>query len=61
MHFVEVAVPVPLRQTFTYSCDILPEPGCRVSISFGPRNLVGVVTGELTAPENPDKIGRAHV
>ncbi len=56
MHFVEVAVPVPLRQTFTYSCDILPEPGCRVSISFGPRNLVGVVTGELTAPENPDKI-----
>ena len=56
MIFVEVAVPVPLRQTFTYQCDALPLPGCRVSVSFGPRQLVGVVLGDVTAPENPGKI-----
>ena len=43
--FVEVALPVPLRQTFTYS---LPEglresvkPGARVLVPFGKRQLTG--------------------
>ncbi len=40
--FVEVAVPVPLRQTFTYCFDSKVEKGCRVSVPFGKRTLVGV-------------------
>jgi primosomal protein N' (replication factor Y) len=46
--YIQVAVPTPLRQTFTY---LAPDgidvdhmtPGCRVSVPFGRRNLVGVV------------------
>lgn len=46
---VEVAIPLPLHQTFTY---LIPTelkrvllPGCRVKVPFGPRTLVGIVTG----------------
>ena len=60
MRFVEVAVPVPLRQAFTYSCDTLPEAGCRVSVPFGPRTLTGVVLGEAETPENSGKIKPVH-
>ncbi|MEG3767402.1 primosomal protein N' [Alteromonas sp. 14N.309.X.WAT.G.H12] len=56
MYFVEVAVPVPLRQAFTYSCDTMPEPGCRVRVPFGPRKLVGVVLGKSASPDTINKI-----
>ena len=47
---LEVAVPVPLRQTFDYlpapgCAGSLPMPGVRVRVPFGRRRLVGVVTG----------------
>lgn len=47
--FIQVAVPTPLRQTFTYLPPAglgahHPLIGCRVDISFGRRNLVGVIT-----------------
>ncbi len=46
--FADVAVPLPLFQTFTYSVpDTLRDelqPGCRVLVPFGTRRLVGLVT-----------------
>jgi len=46
--FADVAVPLPLFQTFTYSVpDSLGNevhPGCRVLVPFGSRHLVGLVT-----------------
>ncbi|QQR91441.1 MAG: primosomal protein N' [Myxococcales bacterium] len=48
--YVEVAIPVPLRQSFTYkvrrggSTDFLP--GMRVAVPFGRRKLAGFVLGE---------------
>ena len=45
MNFVQVAIPSPLRQTFTYinnsGSDLL---GKRVLVEFGRRKLVGIVT-----------------
>ncbi|MCW8091925.1 primosomal protein N' [Alteromonas sp. ASW11-130] len=41
--FVEVAVPVPLRQTFTYLSLNKVKKGCRVTVPFGKRTLVGIV------------------
>ena len=66
-HFVQVAIPVPLRQIFTYS---LPEQitdndiniGERVIVPFGNRQVIGVVLALLTeeaadiAQLNPAKI-----
>src|SRR5689334_19295635 len=40
---VEVAVPAPLPQTFTYLSDGEIQPGCRVVVPFGGRKMVGVV------------------
>ncbi|MFQ5669470.1 MAG: primosomal protein N' [Acidobacteriota bacterium] len=48
---VEVAVPVPLRKTFTYAWPEngpLPLPGVRVRVPFGRRRMTGVVVGEST-------------
>lgn len=52
--FVEVAVPVPLRRTFTYR---LPDalrarvvPGVRAAVPFGGRKLAGFVLGPAAAP-----------
>ncbi len=46
--FADVAVPLPLFQTYTYSVpDSLEnevQPGCRVLVPFGTRHLVGLVT-----------------
>jgi primosomal protein N' (replication factor Y) len=53
---VEVAVPVPLRRTFTYlwpEARGTPEPGQRVRVPFGRRRLTGVVVGESTGPVGP--------
>jgi len=45
--YCDVALPVPLRRTFTYSIPNslqgLLSPGCRVVVPFGKRALVGVV------------------
>lgn len=45
---IEVALPVPLPGTFTYSHPQVPPPGTRVIVPFGPRKLVGVVLGVAT-------------
>ena len=51
--FVEVALPVPLRQAFTYrapaSLGALPA-GTRVAVPFSGRKLVGVVVGHPDEP-----------
>ena len=60
MAYICVAVPVPLRQLFTYThhCDLAA--GVRVRVPFGPRKLVGIVVDEPNkdAPEieNADKL-----
>lgn len=45
--YCDVSLPVPLDRAFTY---LLPEtlrhrvkPGCRISVPFGPRKLIGIV------------------
>ena len=50
MAYIQVAVPVPLRQLFTYTHTSTLYRGVRVSVPFGPRKLVGVVVG--TVPES---------
>jgi len=47
MAFIQVAVPIPLRQLFTYSHSKALSPGVRVSVPFGPRELIGVVVETL--------------
>ncbi len=47
---IEVAVPTPLAQTFTYTFDSEIAPGTRVLVPFGPRKIVGVSLGAATAP-----------
>ncbi|MCU8041224.1 primosomal protein N' [Shewanella oncorhynchi] len=47
--FVEVALPVPMRQTFSYrvpeSYPSTPQIGVRVKVPFGRQQLIGLVTG----------------
>ncbi len=47
--FVEVALPVPMRQAFSYkvpeSISCLPKKGMRVKVPFGRQQLIGLVTG----------------
>ncbi len=55
--YVEVALPLPIRQTFTYriSDELLKSarPGSRVSVPFGRRSIVGYITQILSAlPED---------
>ena len=52
MAFIQVAVPVPLRQLFTYTHDNALSAGVRVVVPFGPRKLVGVVVETLHKPES---------
>ena len=40
---VEVAVPVPVRSSFSYLSKNQILPGTRVKVSFGSRTLIGVV------------------
>ena len=56
--YIQVAVPTPLRHTFTYLApqDLgasIIQPGCRVSIPFGRRKLVGIVTRLSDHSEHP--------
>lgn len=58
--YVEVAVPVPLRRTFTYR--VPPKlgteltPGARVAVPFSGRKLAGFVLGPGTAPDAATRI-----
>ena len=40
---IEVAIPVPLHQTFDYLCDDKVVKGARVKVSFGSKKVVGIV------------------
>lgn len=51
MILIDVAVPVPLRQMFSYTHPSSLEAGVRVLVPFGRRQLVGIVTGHRTAEE----------
>ena len=45
---VDVALPLPVQSTFTYRIPeplTVPERGVRVVAPFGPRRVIGVVTG----------------
>lgn len=54
--WLNVAVPVPLYQTFTYCSEHPVLPGTRVSVPFGHRTLLGVVMGEAPPPTHTDNI-----
>ena len=49
---VDVALPLPVQSTFTYRIPehlSVPERGARVVAPFGPRRVIGVVTGAAKA------------
>ncbi len=49
---VEVALPLPLQSTFTYRVPegvLPPSRGVRVLVPFGPRRVIGLVTGLATS------------
>jgi primosomal protein N' (replication factor Y) len=48
MHFIEVAVPVPLRRTFHYTSEQPIAAGCRVLVKFANRELVGLVCKQVS-------------
>jgi primosomal protein N' (replication factor Y) len=51
---VEVALPVPLRQAFTYQMpdgEVAPPAGSRVAVPFHGRKLAGIVLGPAELPE----------
>ena len=57
--YLEVAFPIPARQTFTYS---IPgalrgrvQPGCRIYAPFGKRNALGFVAELIEQPSIPLK------
>lgn len=45
VHFVEVAVPRPLMQAFTYRSQVALSPGVRVRVPFGKGVEIGVILG----------------
>lgn len=57
MPIVQIALPIPTRQLFDYLCtENVPAAGCRVRVPFGPRNLIGVVMGEVAESPFIDKL-----
>ncbi len=56
MHELDVAVPTPLAQTFTYTAEIAVSAGTRVLVPFGKRRLVGVVLGAAGATDPGQKL-----
>lgn len=54
--YVDVAVPAPLRQRFTYACDPRLElrPGMRVAVPFGRRPVAGIVLERHTRAPGPE-------
>lgn len=61
----QVAVPVPIRQTYDYFIEagaVQPQIGTRARVSFGRRQMVGVVTGLRSQSEVPcSRLKRAQV
>lgn len=55
MPIIDVAVPVPLRQTFSYTSESMLAVGVRVSVPFGRRQVVGVVTASYADPAAADE------
>ncbi len=54
MNYVKVYVEhsaLSLNQLFTYSCDEPVQPGCRVVVPFGPRELTAIVAALAKEPE----------
>jgi len=60
--YVQIAIPVPLRQLFTYSVPehLIEKPltiGERVAVSFGPREVIGVILSISNKTNQPlDKL-----
>ena len=58
--YVSVAVPVPLRRSFTYRVPSLLrdrlEPGSRVAVPFGPRKLAAFVLGPAEMPASETRM-----
>ena len=54
---IEVAIPTPLNQTFTYLSDVDVAKGSRIQVPFGPRKVLGVVTAGVPAdaPEEDEE------
>ncbi|SDI38252.1 replication restart DNA helicase PriA [Ferrimonas sediminum] len=55
--YIQVALPVPLRQLFSYlpaTDHPLPQPGCRVEVPFGRQSMVGVVVATSEHSDLPD-------
>jgi primosomal protein N' (replication factor Y) len=54
---IQVAIPSPLRRIFDYLAPVglaaLPQPGCRVRVPFGRKQLVGVVLGVVAESALP--------
>ncbi|MDA9319801.1 hypothetical protein N9Q65_02730 [Candidatus Thioglobus sp.] len=40
---IEVAIPVPLHNTFDYICNQEVTVGARVKVPFGPKKVIGIV------------------
>jgi primosomal protein N' (replication factor Y) len=57
---VEVALPLPMAQTFTYRLDGEVAPGTRVQVPFGPRRLVGWVVGEAPSVPSGARVRPVH-
>jgi primosomal protein N' (replication factor Y) len=55
MPVAHVALPVPLSRTFDYllPSDMRVVPGCRVSVPFGKRESIGIVTGVSDSSDFP--------
>ena len=49
-NIIEVAVPCPLHQTFSYTYSKPLQPGIRVKVSFGRRELIGIVVSQELKP-----------
>ncbi|MCL6481373.1 MAG: primosomal protein N' [Firmicutes bacterium] len=58
--YLEVALPVPLRRTFTYAVppelEPVPVPGCRVLVPFRSRVLVGLVLDRMATARETGKL-----
>ncbi|GGI79781.1 primosomal protein N' [Shewanella gelidii] len=57
--YVVIALPVPLRQNFTYrlpkTCEQLPSIGCRVKVQFGRQQLIGIIVEFTQHCDLPEK------
>jgi primosomal protein N' (replication factor Y) len=57
---IEVALPLPMPRTFTYRADGRVTPGTRVEVPFGPRRLVGWVTGPTEGEPETTRVRPIH-